>query len=156
MLPGKPVRVSRTEQIQILLYNTMNGYKRLFGGKLMEWIDMVAAVTARRHCGHNVTTAAVDSLVFKAPAHANDTILLRGWITYTGRTSMEVRVDTYLEDLDGSRQLINEARLIMVAIDENEHPVEVPPILPETEAEQAAFEEARLRHEERKRSAAVQ
>ena len=45
---GKTVSASRTEQAQILMYDTLNGYKRLFGGRLMEWIDVVAAVVARR------------------------------------------------------------------------------------------------------------
>ena len=63
MQPKHP-RESRTEQVQILMFDTMNGYSRLFGGKLMEWIDVVAAVVARRHSGCNVTTAAVDSLYF--------------------------------------------------------------------------------------------
>lgn len=150
-MTGKPVSASRTEQVQILLYNTMNGYKRLFGGRLMEWIDVVAAVVARRHCERNVTTAAVDSLVFKAPAHANDTILLSGRIVYAGRTSMEVRVDSYREELDGRRELINEARLILVAIGEDERPTEVPPVIPETDEEKADYEEAKKRREERLR-----
>lgn len=149
-MTGKPVSASRTEQVQILMFNTMNGYMRLFGGRLMEWIDIVAAVVARRHCGCNVTTAAVDSLVFLAPAHANDTILLKGWMTYTGRTSMIVRVDTYREDLDGTRQLINAATLTLVAIGDDERPVEVPPVIPETEEEKAAYEEAKAYYEYRK------
>jgi len=149
-MEGKPVSASRTEQVQILMYDTMNGYSRLFGGKLMEWIDVVAAVVARRHCGANVTTAAVDSLVFKAPAHANDTIILDGCITYAGRTSMEVCVRTYREALSGERKEINEAYLVLVAIDENEKPMAVPPVIPETPEERAAYDAALRRRELRK------
>lgn len=116
-LIGRTVAHSRTEQVQILMQGTLNGYNRLFGGKLMEWIDVVAAVTARRHCGKNVTTAAVDSLVFKSPAMVNDTILLEGHVTYAGRTSMEVCVTTYVEELSGFRREINKAYLVLVAID---------------------------------------
>ena len=105
----KRVSESRTEQVQILSQGTLNGYKRLFGGKLMEWIDVVAAVTARRHSGRNVTTAAVDSLEFKEAAYANDTLVIIGYITYTGNTSMEICVKTYVESLDGTRRLINKA-----------------------------------------------
>ena len=61
---------SYTEQVHILLPNNMNGDDRLFGGCLMEWIDIVAVVTARRHCGCNVTTASVDRLDFKGTARA--------------------------------------------------------------------------------------
>ena len=88
----------------------------------MEWIDVGAAVTARRHSGRNVTTAAVDSLEFKEAAYANDTLVIIGYITYTGNTSMEICVKTYVESLDGTRRLINKAYVIMVALDENERP----------------------------------
>ena len=147
----KYARESRTEQVQILTQKDLNGYGRLFGGKLMEWIDIVAAVTARRHCGKNVTTAAVDSLEFAAPAYANDTIVLVGTVTYTGKTSMEVCVKTYRENLDGKRILINQAYLIMVALDENERPTPVPFLVPENEEEQREFLEGCHRSQLRKK-----
>ena len=62
----KTVAQSRTEQIQILMPEHINGYQRLFGGKLMEWIDVVAGVVARRHSNSEVTTASVDNLQFKS------------------------------------------------------------------------------------------
>ena len=151
MLMGKRVSESRTEQVQILTQGVLNGYGRLFGGKLMEWIDSVAAVTARRHCNRNVTTASVDSLEFTAPAYANDTIVLVGTVTYTGRTSMEVCVKTYIEKLSGQRKLINRAYLIMVALDENEKPVEVPELICETEEQEREFLEGKHRSQLRKK-----
>ncbi len=146
----KRVSESRTEQVQILSQSTLNGYKRLFGGKLMEWIDIVAAVTARRHSGKNVTTAAVDSLEFTSAAYANDTLVLIGTLTYTGRTSMEVCVKTYVEELNGDRKLINKAYVIMVALDENERPTEVPRLICESEEEKREFEAGKLRSIARK------
>lgn len=148
-ISGRPVSASRTEQVQILLFDTMNGYSRLFGGKLMEWIDIVAAVVARRHCGKNVTTAAVDTLQFTAPAYINDTIILSGYITYAGKTSMEVCVRTFVENLDGTRREINKAYLVMVAIDEEGNPVRVPPVIAETEEEKREYTEAIKRREYR-------
>ena len=141
---------SRTEQVQILSQSTLNGYKRLFGGKLMEWIDIVAAVTARRHSGRNVTTAAVDSLEFTSAAYANDTIVLIGTVTYVGTTSMEVCVKTYVEALSGERRLINNAYVIMVALDENERPAQVPGLICETEEERREWRMGKLRNEARK------
>ncbi len=146
----KRVSDSTTEQVQILSQNTLNGYKRLFGGKLMEWIDVVAAVVARRHSGKNVTTASVDSLDFTAAAYANDTVVLTGYITYTGRTSMEICVKTYVESLDGTRRLINKAYVVMVALDENENPTEVPKLICETEEEKLEWEKAECRSRQRK------
>jgi len=148
-LAPRPVSASRTEQVQILLYDTMNGAGRLFGGRLMEWIDVVAAVTARRHSGRNVTTAAVDSLQFAAPAFVNDTVILTACVTYTGKTSMEICVRSFVENLDGTRREINRAYLVMVAIDEAGTPVPVPPVIPETEEEKREYAEAKKRREYR-------
>ena len=94
MLRPKRVQDSRTEQIQILMPEHINGAGRLFGGKLVEWIDVVAGVVARRHSGSNVITAAIDNLQFKEGAYVNNTLVLVGRVTHVGRTSMEVRVDT--------------------------------------------------------------
>ncbi len=146
----KSVKDSYAEQVQILTQKDMNGYNRLFGGRLMEWIDIVASVVARRHSGRNVTTAVVDTLTFRAPAHLNDTVILCGRITYVGRTSMEVCVETYVEHLDSSRTLINTAYVIIIAIDENEKPVEVPRLKLETEEEKAEWILAEKRAEIRK------
>ncbi len=146
----KRVDESRTEQVQIISQANLNGYKRLFGGQLMEWIDIVAAVTARRHCEMNVTTVMVDRLHFKKPAHANDLIVLRGQITYVGKTSMEICVRSYVESVTGMRRLINTAYFIMVALDDNEKPVEVPGLIVETEEEKREWEAGKKRYELRK------
>lgn len=143
------VRDSRVEQVHMLMYEHMNGYGRLFGGRLMEWIDVVAGVVARRHSGCDVTTASVDRLEFIAPAYIGDTIVLEGNLTFTGRTSMEVRVDTYVEKLSGSRVRINRAYLVMVALDDNGKPTAVPALIPETIEEKAEFEAGKKRKEAR-------
>ena len=151
MRPTKKVSDSYTEQVQILTQQNMNGFGRLFGGALMSWIDIVAAVVARRHSNRNVTTAYVSELSFKAPAHANDTVILCGHICYVGRTSMEVCVTSYVENLDGTRTLINNAYLTMVAMDENNVPCEVPLLEIETEEQRLEYEEALRRRNMRKR-----
>ena len=149
-MAGKHVSESYTEQVQILSQSTLNGYNRVFGGQLMQWIDVVAAVVARRHSGCNVTTASVDNLRFEGPAYANDTIVLCGYITYTGRTSMEVCVRTYVEELSGLKRLINVAYLVMVALNAEERPTEVPKLVVESEAEKREWEAACERNAIRK------
>lgn len=141
----KRVQDSRTEQVHIVMPAFINGQNRLFGGTLMEWIDVVAGVVARRHAGSEVTTAVVDQLSFLAPAHINDTILSVGEITYTGRTSMEVRVETYVEHLSGERELVNRAYFVMVAVDENDQPRPVPGLIVETEEQRAEWHNAEIR-----------
>ena len=116
----------------------------------MEWIDIVATVVARRHAHCNPTTASVDNLQFKEAVHLNNTLIIEGKLTYVGRTSMEVRVDTFVESLSGARKLVNTAYVVMVALDENEHPMEVPGLLVETDEEKAEWEAGVKRNDLRK------
>ena len=155
-LQPKRVQDSVAEEIQLVLAQHLNGYDRLFGGQLTAWIDILAGVVARRHCGKNVTTACIDNLRFRKAAHGNDIIVLKGRITHVGHTSMEVRVQTYVESMDGMRRLINRAYLVMVALDKNEKPTEVPGILPETMEEKLEYEAGQKRNALRKQRRAEQ
>ena len=146
----RKVKDSFTEQVHILTQANLNGYNRLFGGKLMSWMDIVAAVVARRHSGRNVTTVVVDMLEFKAPAYANDTLIITGKVTFVGNTSMEVQVCVYVEELTRERKLINTAYFVMVALDNSENPVKVPKLILETEEERREYENAKIRNQRRK------
>lgn len=148
-LQPKRVQDSLTEQVQIVLYQHINGYNRLFGGQLIAWMDVLAAVVARRHSNCNVTTACIDKLKFKSPVYVNSTVLLRGRVTYVGHTSMEVQVDAYVEELDGHKELVNTATFVMVALDEQERPTPVPGLILETEQEKKDWEAAKLRRASR-------
>ncbi len=147
---ARPVSASRTEQAQIVLSSHINGNKRLFGGQLLVWIDTVAAVVARRHAQKEVTTVAIDNLHFHEGVKTGSTVILYGCVTCTGRTSMEIRVDTYRELLTGERTLVNRAYLVMVAIDEDGRPTPVPKVIPETPEEREEFEKGQRRQELRK------
>ena len=117
----------------------------------MQWIDEAAGIVAKRHAKMNVITASVDNLRFLKGAYQNEMIVIVGKLTYVGTTSMEVRVDTYVENRSGVRKEINRAYFVLVALDENDKPTPVPPLLIETEAEQAEWESARKRKEMRDR-----
>ena len=142
----KRVSESQTEQTQIIMSGDTNGFGRLFGGRLVEWIDVVAAVVARRHSGCEVTTVSIDNLHFKAPAYANETVVLIGCVTYVGRTSVEVKVDTYVENLRGDRRMVNRAYVVMVAIDEDEKPTPVPALILENDKQRSEWEAREKRH----------
>lgn len=142
----KIISESLTEQVQILMPSHINGTDRLFGGQLVQWIDVVAAVVARRHSGNNVTTVAIDNLQFKAGAFINNTLVLVGKMTYVGHTSMEVRVDTYVEDLLGMRKVVNRAYLVLVAIDDEGKPTEVPKLILQSESEKAEWQAGEKRY----------
>lgn len=142
---------SKVEQVFMVRPPHVNGYGRLFGGVLMQWIDETAGIVGRRHAEKLVTTASIDNLVFKSPAYQNDMIVLVGKLNYVGRTSMEVEVDTYIEDIHGMRRQINRAYVVMVAIDENGTPVPVPGLLIETDQDQWEWDNAEKRVELRKK-----
>ena len=150
MRPAKKVEDSITEQQYLICPAHINHYGRLFGGQLLKWIDELAGIVAIRHCGGTVTTAAIDNLQFQAPAYTGDMIVLQGRVTYVGRTSMEIRVDTYRESLDGTRELINVAYIDMVSINCKGQPEEVPDLLLETEAQRQEYEAAKKRKQLRK------
>ena len=131
----KRVADSRAEQVHIVRPPHVNGYGRLFGGQLMQWIDETAGIVARRHAQSTVTTAAIDNLSFKSPAFQNDTVVLKAGVSYVGKTSMEIRVDTFIEEIDGKRRLINTAFVVMVAIEQDGTPRRVPELIRETQEE---------------------
>ena len=155
-MTAKTVDASRVETIHIVRPSHLNGANRLFGGILMQWIDEVAGIVAKRHSMCNVTTASVDNLTFLRGAYQNDMVIIKGRVTWVGSTSMEVCVDTYVENAEGQRDWINNAHFLMVALDENDKPVQVPKLLLQTEDEQLAWERGeerrRIRSERRKKA----
>ena len=146
----KSVNESKAEQVFIVRAPHINGYGRLFGGQLMQWIDELAGIVCRRHSEMGVTTAAIDNLNFKDAAYQNDMIVLKGKLTYIGKTSMEVRVDTFIENSKVMRRCINRAYVVMVAIDHNGKPMEVPRLKLETENERIEWNGGKKRYQLRK------
>lgn len=146
----KRVEDSVTEQSHLLFPRALNANGRLFGGQLLEWIDETAGIVAKRHAECNVVTVAIDNMHFKKGATQEDTIYMRGHLTYVGRSSMEVRIDTYAEKLDGTRVMINRAYFLMVGTDENQKPIEVPGLIVEGINQEIEWEAAKKRQELRK------
>ena len=144
---AKRVDDSRVETVHIVRPNHLNGANRLFGGILMQWIDEVAGIVAKRHSMANVTTASVDNLTFLHGCYQNDMVVIKGKLTWVGSSSMEVCVDTYVENQFGDRKRINNAHFMMVALDENDKPQKVPALILETDDERLAWEHG----EERRR-----
>ena len=105
-IEAKTVDDSRVETVHIIRPTHLNGANRLFGGILMQWIDEVAGIVAKRHSMSNVTTASVDNLTFLHGAYQNDLVVIKGKMTWVGSSSMEVCVDTYVENPAGERRRI--------------------------------------------------
>ena len=138
-IAAKTVDDSRVETVHIVRPNHLNGANRLFGGILMQWIDEVAGIVAKRHSMSNVTTASVDNLTFIRGAYQNEMVVIKGKMTWVGSTSMEVCVDTYVESPSGERHRINNAHFMMVALDDHDKPVQVPGLKLQTEDEHLAW-----------------
>lgn len=141
----KKIEDSLVETVHIVRPNHLNGVGRLFGGVLMQWMDEVAGLVAKRHSHMNITTASIDNLRFLKGAYQGDIIVIIGKLTYVGTSSMEVRVDTYCEHMNGERHAINRAYFTNVALDENDMPAKVPGIVLETEVQKAEWENGKKR-----------
>lgn len=136
-----------------------NVHGSAFGGKIMQWMDIAAAVAASRHCGHAAVTAAVDDLHFAQPIRMGDIVTFRACVNFAGKTSIEVGVRVDRENLlDRSSEHCLSAYLTFVGVDPHGKPVEVPPINPETADElrrYAAAQERRARRLQRKAKRAI-
>lgn len=148
---SKKVSDSMVEIAHIVRPTDLNNAKRLYGGTLMSWIDEAAVIVAKRHANMNVTTASVDNLSFLRAAYMRDIIVLVGKITYVGNTSMEIKVESFVEHIDGSRDLVNRAYITMVALDDNGMPAKVPELILDSEQEIIENENAKARKQIRKR-----
>jgi acyl-CoA hydrolase len=150
MLEGKHPSQSRVEMTELILPSDANTHGTVFGGKVMQWIDIAAGVATSRHCRRTVVTVSVDSLHFHAPMKVGEVAVLEGKVHAAFGTSMECGVTVCAEDLHtGERRLCTSALLTFVALGDDGRPARVPPLLPETEEERQIFAAAQLRREER-------
>lgn len=145
-LTPKPVSASRVESTEIVLPSHTNQLGNIFGGQLMAWVDITAAIAASRHARSVCVTASIDALQFVAPVKLGHHVTLLASVNFTGRTSMEVGVRIESEDpSSGERTHVATSYLTFVALDERGAPRQVPPILPETVAEKRRWEHAKTR-----------
>ena len=148
---GKTPAESAVETRYLVMPQQANPQGTAFGGAIVGWIDMVAAMAGQRHCGTEVVTAGIDSLIFRHPVRIGDHVVLRAAVNYVSRSSMEVGVQVIREDpYSGEQTVATTAHLTLVALDEHKQPMPAPPLLPQTPQEKARYESARLRMEARK------
>lgn len=127
----------------------------MFGGVLVQWIDVCAGVAAMRHAGGAVVTASIDRLDFLVPVHVGEVVVLQAMVNHARRTSMEVGCRVETEDpATRGRRYTTKAYLTFVAIDEeSERPREVPPLSLVTEDDRRRCRAAEARRIERLRAA---
>lgn len=144
----KPVSISQVEMTELVLPEHTNALGTIFGGQIMAWIDIAAAICAFRHCRSYCVTASMDALSFLSPVKLGDIVTLKSSINYTGKTSMEVGVQVTAEDpLTGNKTHTSSAYLTFVAVDKEGKPREVPPLQLETDEQKRRFTEAKARKE---------
>ena len=149
-LTARPVRESQSEYSEIALPNDANPLGNLLGGRVMHLVDLAGAIAAARHARTPVVTASVDYMTFLHPIHIGQLVMLKSSVNRVFRTSMEVGVKVWVEDLrTGLRRHTSSAYLTFVAIDANHERVPVAPVIPETDEEKRRFEEAGARREYR-------
>ncbi|MEV5028187.1 acyl-CoA thioesterase [Paenibacillus sp. LPE1-1-1.1] len=148
----KPASESRTTMTQLIFPLDTNPYETMFGGKVMEYMDKVAAIAAMRHARMQAVTASTDSLDFLAPIRVGEVIEVEAFVTWTNRSSMEVYVSVISENLfSGLRKTTVTAFFTFVGLDENGKPATVPTVIPVTDEEKKLHASAPERYALRKK-----
>jgi acyl-CoA hydrolase len=145
-LRPQPPAASVTDTVKIVFPGDANPLGTVFGGRVMQWIDEVAAMAAQRHCRTVVVTLSMDALEFKAPIHVGEYAVLQAVVNRAWTTSIEVQVTVDAEHpLTGQRRRSAEAFLTLVGLGPDGRPTPVRPVQPETAAQWARFEAAEQR-----------
>lgn len=127
--------------------NDANFLGKVFGGTILAKIDLCAYATSSRFAGTVCVTASFDRVDFHEPIEVGELVTLVGHISYAGRTSVEVTIEVYAENiLQGVRRHTNTARVTMVALKDN-RPTPVPTLIFETREDKICFLEGKLRRE---------
>ncbi len=144
----RTVKESQSERSEIIFPADANALGNLFGGRLMQFIDLVGAVAASRHARVPVVTASMDHLDFVAPVRVGELLILKASVNRAFKTSMEVGVRAMVEDVRGQRlRHVSSAYLTYVAVDADGAGIGVPRIVAETEHQKRRYEEAGRRRE---------
>ncbi|MFQ5925373.1 MAG: ferritin family protein [Dehalococcoidia bacterium] len=152
---GRTVLRSATAMAQTTLPDQANTAGFVHGGELMKMMDNAAGVAAIRHCQKNVVLARVEEINFHRPVRVGSLILINARLTFVSRSSMVVRVELDTESpISGKRSRALTAYLIMVALDKDGSPTEVPPLLISTEEQERLFNEGKAKYEAYKKSTA--
>ena len=118
---------------EAVLPNDTNVLGTLFGGRLLQWMDVASAISAGKHCNTNVVTASVDNVSFDKPIRLGEVVHIEAKVTRSFTTSMEIHLNVWGENITkGIKYKSNEAFYTFVAIDKDYNPVKVPTIIPET------------------------
>src|SRR5277367_3073986 len=147
---SRKVSESQSERSEIIFPADSNALGNLFGGRLMQYIDLAGAMAASRHARAITVTASMDHLDFVAPVRLGELLILKASVNRAFRTSMEVGVRVIVEDVREQRlRHVSSAYLTFVAVDREGNKLAVPQVVPQTEHQKRRFEDAGRRREMR-------
>ena len=142
MIPKHPSE-SLTILTDLVLPSETNPLNNLFGGELLARMDSASSIAARRHSRRIVVTASVNHVAFNRAVPIGSVVTIEAKISRSFKSSMEIYIDVWIEDREsGQRNKANEGIYTFVAVDDTGRPVEVAPIIPETELEKQRFDAA--------------
>jgi acyl-CoA hydrolase len=142
MKPKSPAE-SYTVTTEQVLPNDTNPLGTLFGGRLIQWMDIAGGIAAYRHCGRVCVTAAINNVSFDHPVKLGNIVMLEAKVSRAFTTSVEVYIDAWIMDHEkGIKSKCNTGIITFVAVDKNGKPVPVPPVIPETEEEKQRYASA--------------
>jgi uncharacterized protein (TIGR00369 family) len=147
---GKYVGDSRVILAQLMQPVHANNHGNVHGGEIMRLMDEAGALACMRHAGHRVVTVAVDRMTFRQPIHLGDLVTFTAEVSYVGRTSMEAEVLVSAENpVSGECVYTNTGYLVYVALDQDEKPVLVPPLIPMDDDQRQRMAEGKQRQVQR-------
>jgi acyl-CoA hydrolase len=148
----KTAHESAVEMRYLVMPNHTNPQNSIFGGVVMSWIDMAAAMVAERHSNRPVVTVHVDDISFKAPIKIGDHVLIKASLNFVGKSSMLVGVKVFAENpFTGITRHTTTAYLAFVALDDIGKPIQIRGVIPETDEEIRRFAEGKARMDEMKK-----
>ena len=147
-MDNKKISDSKVQIAQVMMPEHSNAAGNVHGGYILKLVDQASAIVAARHTHQNCVTASVDRMDFISPVYIGNLVFAMASINYTGKISMEIGVRIEAECLKtGTHTHVGSAYLTFVALGENDKPVEIPQIIPETDEEKRRYDEAKKRRE---------
>jgi uncharacterized protein (TIGR00369 family) len=149
-MEDKKMSETRVIMGQVMNPESSNPAGNVHGGDIMKLIDTAGGVAATRHARAHVVTASIDRIDFHYPVYVGDLLILKASVNFVGKTSMEVGVRVEAENtITGKVRHTGSAYLTYVALDDNKRPIQLPPLILETDEDRHRNEEASQRRQMR-------